>query len=154
MSLPRPIVTALLALSFWVSSAAVAQQVPNRITVYKTVGCSCCIKWVEHLRAAGFQVEAIDSKNLDAQRERLACRPSWRAVTPPRSPATPSRATCRPGRSSGCSNNTRMSTGLAVPGMPVGSPGMEGPGGQDYYVLVFDREGNSKVFATVKPLDH
>jgi hypothetical protein len=36
--------------------------------------------------------------------------------------------------------------------MPVGSPGMEGPGGKDYDVVTFDQAGNTRVFATVKPL--
>jgi hypothetical protein len=42
--------------------------------------------------------------------------------------------------------------GISVPGMPVGSPGMEGPGGKDYDVVAFDKAGNTRVFATVKPL--
>ena len=126
MSLPRPIVTALLALSFWASSA-VAQEVANRITVYKTMGCSCCIKWVEHLRAAGFQVEAIDSKNLDAQRERLGVPPKL--------------AGCHAATVAGYAIEGHVPAeqikrlldqhpdvaGLSVPGMPVGSPGMAGP---------------------------
>ena len=38
-------------------------------------------------------------------------------------------------------------TGLAVPGMPIGSPGMEGPGAESYDILTFDREGNTTVYA-------
>lgn len=41
--------------------------------------------------------------------------------------------------------------GLAVPGMPVGSPGMEGPGAEPYEVIAFDRQGGSTVYATVDP---
>jgi hypothetical protein len=38
--------------------------------------------------------------------------------------------------------------GLAVPGMPMGSPGMEGPRTQRYQVLSFDKAGKTKVFAS------
>jgi hypothetical protein len=38
--------------------------------------------------------------------------------------------------------------GLAVPGMPMGAPGMEGPTSQHYQVLSFDKSGKTKVFAT------
>jgi len=41
--------------------------------------------------------------------------------------------------------------GLAVPGMPIGSPGMEGPSSQPYRVFSFDRQGASAVFAEVDP---
>ena len=41
--------------------------------------------------------------------------------------------------------------GIAVPGMPVGSPGMEGPNAQPYQVFAFDSEGNTTVFAEVDP---
>jgi hypothetical protein len=41
--------------------------------------------------------------------------------------------------------------GVAVPGMPVGSPGMEGPGAKPYDVLTFDRQGRNAVYTTVDP---
>jgi hypothetical protein len=41
--------------------------------------------------------------------------------------------------------------GISVPGMPIGSPGMEGPGGSDYRVLSWRKDGEVRVFATVKP---
>jgi hypothetical protein len=42
-------------------------------------------------------------------------------------------------------------TGITVPGMPVGSPGMEGPNPKPYQVLAVDHEGNRTVFAEVDP---
>ena len=41
--------------------------------------------------------------------------------------------------------------GIAVPGMPIGSPGMEGPNPRPYDVLAFDRDGNRGVFERVQP---
>lgn len=43
--------------------------------------------------------------------------------------------------------------GLAVPGMPVGSPGMEGPDPKPYKVYTFDQEGNVEVYAEIDPLN-
>ncbi|HZP87098.1 MAG TPA: DUF411 domain-containing protein [Burkholderiales bacterium] len=42
--------------------------------------------------------------------------------------------------------------GISVPGMPVGSPGMEGPGGHEYDVMVWRKDGSTSVFAREKPL--
>ena len=44
--------------------------------------------------------------------------------------------------------------GLAVPGMPIGSPGMEGPNGRPYDVLTFDAAGKTTVYSTQKPSLH
>jgi len=41
--------------------------------------------------------------------------------------------------------------GIAVPGMPIGSPGMEGPNPQPYTVYSFDKEGRVKVYAQINP---
>jgi hypothetical protein len=41
--------------------------------------------------------------------------------------------------------------GLAVPGMPIGSPGMEGPGGRPYEVLALHKDGRTSVFSTQRP---
>ena len=112
------------------------------------------MKWIEHLRAAGFEVEAIDSRNLAAERNRIGV----------------------PSKLAGCHTSTvgayaieghvpaeqikRLlrdrpdAAGLSVPGMPIGSPGMEGPGGQDYEVLIFDRAGNASVYATEHPVSN
>ena len=154
MKLARRIVLAVLALFFCASMTALAQEEAKRVTVYKTPGCPCCVKWMDRLRAAGFQVEAIDAKDLDAQRERLGVPPKL--------------AACHTATIAGYTIEGHVPVeqirqllkqrpdvaGLSVPGNPIGAPGMEGPGGKDYEVLAFDRKGNSKLFATVKPLDH
>ncbi len=45
-------------------------------------------------------------------------------------------------------NERPYARGLAVPGMPIGSPGMEGPYTKEYEVLLFDQQGNTNVYAT------
>jgi hypothetical protein len=148
----RTLVASLALLTCGRLTAALAQDAAGKVTVYKTAGCGCCNKWAEHLRAAGFEVEAIDSRNLDAERQRLGV---------PRTLAGCHTATVAGYAVEGHVPADQIKrllrekpdvAGLSVPGMPIGSPGMEGPGGKDYAVLIFDRSGNAQVYATVKPV--
>jgi hypothetical protein len=148
----RALIVSLAVLTSGRLTAAVAQDRAGKVTLYKTAGCGCCNKWAQHLRAAGFEVDAIDSRNLDAERKRLGV---------PRKLAG-----CHTASVAGYAIEGHVPAeqikrllrekpdvaGLSVPGMPIGSPGMEGPGGEDYRVLIFDRSGQARVYATVEPL--
>jgi hypothetical protein len=148
--LSRPL--AILALTAALVPAVHAADALPSVTVWKSPNCGCCVKWIEHLRAAGFEVEAREARNLNAVRAQLGV----------------------PQKVAGC-HSAKVGdylveghvpaeqikrlladkpdvAGISVPGMPVGSPGMEGPGGKDYDVVTFDQAGNTRVFATVKPL--
>jgi len=121
------------------------------VLVYKTESCGCCNAWVEHLRAAGFTVDARNVVDLMSIKRDAGV------------PA--SHASCHTALVDGYVVEGHVPAdqierllaerpevaGLAVPGMPVGSPGMEGPGAGPYQVLAFDRRGASSVYATVDP---
>lgn len=121
------------------------------VLVYKTESCGCCNAWVDHLRAAGFTVDARDVVDLMSIKRDAGV------------PA--SHASCHTALVDGYVVEGHVPAdqierllaerpevaGLAVPGMPVGSPGMEGPGAGPYQVLAFDRQGSSSVYATVDP---
>lgn len=94
------------------------------ITVYKSPTCGCCEAWVEYLRAEGFEVKAIDQKELNSLKKKLGVEPEMASchtavvdgyVLEGHVPAAPIRRLLaeRPG-----------TKGLAVPGMPLNSPGM------------------------------
>ena len=121
------------------------------VVVYKTASCGCCNGWVEHLKEAGFTVDARDVRDL---------------MSVKRDAGVPvSNSSCHTAMVDGYVVEGHVPAdvvkkmlaerpdiaGIAVPGMPVGSPGMEGPGAKPYDVLTFDREGNNAVFATVDP---
>lgn len=131
-----------------------AQQALPTMTVYKSPTCGCCTAWVEHARGAGFTVRTVDTDDLDRVKREVGL----------------------PARLASChtvmvgsyvveghvpaSDIKRLLTerpavrGLAVPGMPIGSPGMEqGPpaGYQRYDVLAFTSEGRTTVFASHGP---
>ena len=125
------------------------------VQVYKTPTCGCCSKWVDHMRQAGFTVQAQDMSHDELQ----AVKTKY---------AVPAAAnSCHTARLGGyiveghipadavkkmLKERPRV-VGIAVPGMPIGSPGMEVPGArvQPYDVLSFDKAGATKVFQTIKP---
>ena len=120
------------------------------VTVYKTPTCGCCRAWVDHLRDSGFRVETVDRvdltmvKSANGVPERLAsCHTATVGgyVVEGHVPAEDIRRLLR---------ERPAVAGLAVPGMPVGSPGMEVPGtrADRYDVLSFDRAGVTSVFAS------
>ena len=131
------------------AAATRAAEQPS-ITVHKDPNCGCCSGWVQHLRKAGFTVQAVDTAELDAVKTRLgvpgdlaACHTAQVAgyIVEGHVPAAALKRFLA---------EKPSAAGLAVPGMPVGSPGMESPGQPParYQVLTFDRSGRTAVFAT------
>ena len=119
------------------------------ITVYKTAACGCCGDWVAQLRANSFRVVAIDTSAVGIDRLKRAhgvpasaasCHTAFvnGYIVEGHVPAADLRRLLR--------ESPRL-VGLAVPGMPVGSPGMEGPAMERYNVLALYSDGRSTVFA-------
>ena len=139
----------LAFLAFVAFSAAAAEPKPE-IRVYKSPTCGCCEKWVEHLRAAGFAVQTSDVPDVTPIKlengvtpELSACHTAFVGgyVVEGHVPASDIRRLLaeRP-----------AVAGLAVPGMPMGSPGMEGPRPVPYEVLSFGDQG-VRVFSKHHP---
>jgi hypothetical protein len=142
----------LLALALLWQGAAQSEENANpTVTVYKTPACGCCEKWIDHLRAAGFTVEAHDHGNLDRVRKQLG---------------VPRKMTgCHSAQVAGYAVEGHVPAdqikrllaekpevvGISVPGMPVGSPGMEGEGGQEYRVFAWRKDGSTAVFSVEQP---
>ncbi|HEX6965871.1 MAG TPA: DUF411 domain-containing protein [Gemmatimonadaceae bacterium] len=119
------------------------------IDVKKQVGCGCCTKWVEHLRANGFDVTAAEDPNVDQFKDQVGVPPALRS--------------CHTATVEGyvveghvpAADIKRMLAqrpaiiGLAAPGMPMGSPGMEMPGmaPDPYDVIAFGKDGKTRVWA-------
>jgi hypothetical protein len=127
--------TAAFALT---GSSAAEEQV---ITVHKDPNCGCCSGWVRHLQTAGFNVKTIDTADLDAVKTRLgvpadlaACHTAQIAgyVIEGHVPAVALERFL---------NEKPSATGLAVPGMPIGAPGMEGGSPEPYEVVLFEPTG-------------
>jgi hypothetical protein len=128
-------------------SASLPAQGPA-MTVYKTPTCGCCAKWVDHMKAAGFQVQVQDMDDLTEIKQAsgvpLRIRTCHTAVVGSyvvegHVPADLVKKML--------SEKPKM-TGIAVPGMPIGSPGMEsGTEKAPYDVVLFDKTGKTTVYA-------
>ena len=120
---------------------------PIAIKVYKTPQCGCCKGWVQHLRDNGFQVETMDMPDLSMIKQKYGVKPELQAchtaivngyVVEGHVPADVILRFLK---------EHPAVAGIAVAGMPSGSPGMEGGSKQAYNVLTFDRAGHTKVYA-------
>ena len=117
------------------------------ITVYRDPNCGCCTKWIEHLIKHGFRVKDNKSDDMSEIKRELGVPKKLES--------------CHTGLVNGyvieghvpAADVQRLLkekpkvAGLAVPGMPMGSPGMEGPRTDRYDVVSFDKSGSTKVFA-------
>lgn len=137
--------TALLpSLAFAQTSAK-----PLLVEVWKSPTCGCCKDWIRHLEANGFRVRTFDDGNTDA-RERLGIPVRYGSCHTARVAGyaleghVPAREIRR------LLKEKPAAVGLAVPAMPIGSPGMDGPeylGQKDPYdVLLVNRDGSSTVY--------
>ena len=145
----RWVVTLGVTLAIALAGTAVfrAQQARPGITVYKTATCGCCSLWVDHLKAAGFEVKAVDVEDIAAVKTTYgvpaALQSCHTAVVSGYAIEghVPADAVAR------LLKERPPVAGLAVPGMPVGSPGMEVGNRRDpYSIMSFDRTGKSAVF--------
>jgi hypothetical protein len=114
---------------------------PPQVIVHRDPSCGCCGAWAEHLRRAGFAVKIVESRNLDAIKQRLqvpadliSCHTAEVAgyVIEGHVPAVAIQRLL---------SERPQATGLAVPGMPTGSPGMEGGVPETYEVVLFGPQG-------------
>lgn len=133
-------------------AVAVAQAAPAAtaipIKVYKTPTCGCCKAWVQHLEENGFKVEVMDMPDLSSVKAKYGVKPEMQAchtavvnnyVVEGHVPADLILKMI---------NEKPAIAGLAVPGMPMGSPGMEAGGAKERYaVLSFDSTGKSSLYA-------
>ena len=149
MNITAIIATAVLALALTGCSPTTAEPALPLVKVTKNPTCGCCKIWVERLRDAGFQVEVDDVDNLNAVKQRVGLPYGM--------------GSCHTAEVDGyfveghvpvddikrLLRERPQAKGIAVPGMPVGSPGMEVPSGevQPYDVILVGRDGGTSVYS-------
>lgn len=111
------------------------------ITVHKDPTCGCCSGWVEHLQKAGFGTKIVDTRELDAVKERLGVPDDLAACHTAEVAGYVIEGHVPAAALSRFLAEKPNATGLAVPGMPIGSPGMEGGRPEKYDVVLFGPEG-------------
>ena len=140
---------------FLVSAAALvatrrslfAAPPPSVVTVYKDPNCGCCVKWIQHMSAAGFVVTVRDVNDMDEIKKTMrvpaalqSCHTGVvdRYVIEGHVPADVVKKFLA---------EKPALLGIAVPGMPMGSPGMEGGRVDKFDIVAFDRDGKTRVYA-------
>ena len=117
-----------------------------KIQVFKTPTCGCCANWVKHLQANGFEVAVKEVQDTGEYRRQYGVPEKL--------------LSCHTGVVEGYALEGHVpaaeihrllkerpkAKGLSVPGMPMGSPGMEGSMSQAFSVILFDSEGKTSVY--------
>ncbi len=153
MTLPRWRRTALL-LAATTAAVALAAAAPSpaapapEVTVYKSASCGCCKAWMEHLEKNGFRTVGKDVENVQPIKDDLGVPANLGSchtavvggyVVEGHVPARELHRLLK---------EKPKVVGLSVPGMPMGSPGMEGGRSDKYDVVAFDAKGRRTVFAS------
>jgi len=127
--------------------SGVQAELAKDIVVYKSPQCGCCTKWVRYLEGKGYRVEAIDTQDVYAWKKKYAVPEKL--------------AACHTAVIDGYVVEGHVTDrdikrllltrpnikGIAVPGMPVGTPGMENGNAREAYdVISFDEQGRTEVF--------
>jgi hypothetical protein len=146
------VATATIGGALWLGVAdhrPPAAAADTDITVYKNRDCGCCHPWIEHLEASGLTVAVRDVEATGPIRSSFGVPDSM--------------ASCHTAIAGNywveghvpvdlverlLAEKPADIAGIAVPGMPIGSPGMEGPNPVTYDVVAYGLDGNSSVYAT------
>lgn len=145
------ILAGALAMTFAVPAVHAAAKAEPEITVYRSPTCGCCLNWVDHLRKEGFTVKVVENEDMNNIKLEQGVPPNM--------------TSCHTGVVNGYfleghvpAREVRRllaerpaARGISVPGMPMGSPGMEmGGHTQPYDVMLVAKDGTAKVFAQYK----
>lgn len=144
-----PTILASLAAAFVVVAVQGAQAPASSpvIEVYKSPTCGCCTAWVKHVRKAGFRTVVHDTADVQPVKDRLgvpevliSCHTArvGNYVIEGHVPADVIQRLLK---------EKPAIAGIAVPGMPTGSPGMEGGEPEPYDVVSFDKQGRTAIYA-------
>ena len=141
------VASALLGLST-LGGISTAVAADDEVVMYKDPNCGCCGKWAEHMRTHGFKVKEVATTQMGQVKGEAGVPQAL--------------GSCHTAKVGGyvveghvpAADVRRMLTekpairGLSAPGMPLGSPGMEGPyPAERYDVVSFDAQGRSAVFS-------
>ena len=130
-------------------------ELEDTLLVHKTPTCGCCKKWVDHMKVEGFLLETKNHQSLIKIKDELKIDAKYRSCHTAVSSDgyffeghVPSKYVRK-----FLKENNKDARGLSVPGMPLGSPGMEVDGKfTPYDVLIHLRDGTTEVYAEIREL--
>jgi len=116
------------------------------ITVYKLSTCGCCMKWVEHLKKNGFQVTVNEVPDVAGYKRQFGVPKELESCHTAVVEGYTIEGHVPASEILRLLKEKPVAKGLAVPGMPLGSPGMEASRKDAYDVLLFDADGKTSVY--------
>lgn len=151
---PRPApsrrVFLLAAAASALSAGCAAAAAPRDLVVYKTPWCGCCKGWITHMTRAGFKAKVVEVEDLAPVRAKHGIPFKLSSCHTAEIGGYFVEGHVPPADVERLLREKPKALGLLVPGMPLGSPGMEIPSGQKeafQSLLLLDRAGRTKVFA-------
>ncbi len=120
---------------------------PTEVTVYRSPSCGCCGKWIAHMEKHGFSVKEIQTEDMDSIKQQLGIPKALQSCHTTKVDGYVLEGHVPAGDVKQLLSTHPKAAGLAVPGMPANSPGMEmGGGAPNFSVLSFDKQGNTSTF--------
>ncbi len=135
-----------------IASATVHDFLPSaraaEMTVHKDPNCGCCSKWIQHMEAAGFTVKAKDTAEMAGIKADFGVPSALYSCHTTTIDGYVIEGHVPAADIARLLSERPAALGLAVPGMPAGSPGMEqGSRREPYQVILFGADGKQSVFA-------
>lgn len=130
------------------NSPTLPPGVPSAITVYKDPNCGCCAAWVKHIQASGFVATVRDTADMTTVKASMGVPKALESCHTARVGSYVIEGHVPADVMVKLLQTKPLALGLAVPGMPMGSPGMEGGKPDKYDIMLFDKTGKSRVFAS------
>jgi hypothetical protein len=138
--------TACAGAGIWDSPTA-ALAGPTEMTVYRSPSCGCCEKWMAHMKQHGFAITEIQSEEMDSVKQKFGVPKALQSCHTALVNGYVVEGHVPAGDVKKLLATKPKAAGLAAPGMPAGSPGMEMGGSKaNFSVLLFDQQGNTETF--------
>ena len=128
-----------------------AYQKPSEaadIVVYKSPTCGCCKAWISHLKENGYTVDVRDQANVSPIKKEFGVPMNLQSCHTAKVDGYVIEGHVPADLITKLRKEKPQIKGLAVPGMPMGSPGMEGPRKDDYDIIAFEENGKTSVYAS------
>ena len=147
----------LACLASLIAPLASGQSIDDiTLDVYKSETCGCCVGWIEHMDANNYHSTVFHPRDLNGVKEEFGVKREWQSCHT----AVTENGYIFEGHipvkfiDAFLANPPENALGLAVPGMPIGGPGMEmGDRFTPYDILLMKKDGSSEVFASIKSKD-
>jgi len=143
MTIPRPVLLSIAAAAAFLSTAANAAQ----LTVHKSPYCGCCAKWIEHVQKHGFTVKVVETEDMMAVKKRLGVPDGMLSCHTTEAGGYFIEGHVPPADIKRLLAQKPKAAGIAVPGMPSGSPGMDTGPAEPYATILVRRDGTTGIFA-------